>query len=266
VRRADLDLKLLALVAGLGLLAGLAVDEPAARALPAVLLVLVAPGYALSLVLFPDRRDPAERWLLALGLSLALAVVCGLVLDLLGIPLDSRSWSITLGLLTLALTTVAWQARSHLPREAPRRGDSVARVRPPRGRPAMAIGAAAVVVILVAGVLIAREPAGSAHVRGYSMLWALPGKTTASAFRFTVGVRSQELHALRYRLVGTAGNRVVYRRQFGLRPGQDWSGRGTLRQSQTGFGFVDTLRFTLYRADRPRVPYRQVFLSPGSGA
>lgn len=267
MRRADLDLKLLALVAGAGLVAGLAIDQPGVRVVPAALLVLVAPGYALSLVLFPWPRDPAERWLLAIGLSLAIAVVSGLGLYLVRIPLDSRSWSIALALLTLVLTAVARRRRVDRRREARPTEPST----PPdpavaRSRLGLGLAGAAVLALLVAAVLIARQPAGSAHVRGYSVLWALPGKTTGSSFRFTVGVRSAELRTQSYRLVGAVGGRVVYARQITLRPGTAWTGSGELRQPQAGLGFVEPVRLRLYRAGHLGVPYRHVFVSPGGVA
>ena len=67
--RANLDLKLAALAAVEGLVVATAVDQTAARVVPAILLALVAPGYALSVALLPQARDGYERLLLALGLS-----------------------------------------------------------------------------------------------------------------------------------------------------------------------------------------------------
>lgn len=259
--RDNLDLKLVSLVAVAGLLAGLAIDEPAIRLLPAVFLVLVAPGYALSVVLFPEPREHAERWLLAIGASLSLDVLTGLVLDRTGLGLTARSWSITLAVLTLALVAGAWQSRADTTAE-PYSLEGGLTVPSLRGRAGILLAGGAVLALVIGAVLIARLPASSAHVRGFTLLWALPRKTAASTFGFRVGVRSDELRTTSYTLMGRTGGRVVFRRTLMLKPGRSWTARGSVGQSSPGFGFVEVVRFSLYRVGDLKAPYRQVFLSP----
>jgi uncharacterized membrane protein len=95
-----LGVALLAIVAA----AVVALDLPggAARIILGLLLVLVAPGYALSWLVFPDetRVSGIERLVLTLGLSIASVAVLGVVLN--ATPWGIRPVPITVG---LAVTT-----------------------------------------------------------------------------------------------------------------------------------------------------------------
>jgi hypothetical protein len=181
----------------------------------------------------------------------------------MGVGLTARSWSIALGIVTLGLVLLAGTRRAASPTGAVVRRERQAGY---LLRPAGVLAAGAVVILAVLAVLIARLPASSAHVRGYSVLWALPGKQTGNVLAFTVGVRSDELQATRYRLVGREGGRVVLSRTFVLPPRGEWRGAGQIRLSITPFAFPQPLRLSLYRGASRGRPYRQVFLSPGSTA
>lgn len=98
----------LAGIAALGALDGL----PIIRALLTVPLVLFVPGYALVSALFPALVVPAvERLLMAVGGSIALAIVAGLVLGVTPIGLNAAAWAMVLVTLTLVLIGVAWARR-----------------------------------------------------------------------------------------------------------------------------------------------------------
>ena len=93
---ADRDLKLMAAVACLAVLTAFTVDTPVVRTLPALLMLLVVPGYALSVALLPAPRDVFERCLIALGLSLCVDVLGGLLIDRTGSPNPSLSSACTM--------------------------------------------------------------------------------------------------------------------------------------------------------------------------
>src|SRR5438105_797407 len=66
-------------------------------------LVFILPGYALTEVLFRKRSLGApERLLFSIGLSLAIAILSGLILNLLPGGLQAISWALWLGLFTVA--------------------------------------------------------------------------------------------------------------------------------------------------------------------
>src|SRR2546421_3393064 len=68
-------------------------------------LVFVLPGYTLTGVMFHKRSlDASHRLLLSLGLSLAIDVLSGLILNLFPAGLQVGSWAMLLGLLATAFS------------------------------------------------------------------------------------------------------------------------------------------------------------------
>jgi uncharacterized membrane protein len=263
VFRANLDLKLAALAAVEGLVVATAVDQTAARVVPAILLALVAPGYALSVALLPKARDGFERCLLALGLSICVLVMGGVILDLTPFGLTSRSWGISLAAFTLAACALAWRRRSEATPEAAataKRQEPPLPARPRRTLTVSSLGVAAVAAMVVGAVLIARQPSSSAHARGFTALWAVPVSPINSTF--SIGIHSDELRTTSYRLIARAGQRVVFRRSVTLRPGQEWLAKGRFATARRA-AVVNQLQVSLYRADRPGTVYRHVYVTLG---
>jgi uncharacterized membrane protein len=118
VDRRPLDLILVASLAVVTMVATLAgVNQPVARALLALPLVLVLPGYALVAAAFPEAgRSLAERLLYGVGLSLAVAALGGFALNLTPWGLRAEAWATLLGGIALAACAIAWARR--------RRGDA----------------------------------------------------------------------------------------------------------------------------------------------
>src|SRR4051794_27602344 len=109
------DLVVAALAAVLGGLAAIGPLDgfPLLKALLTIPLVLFLPGYALVTALFPSMVVPTvERILMAIGGSIVLAIVVGLVLGALPLHLSTGSWAAVLLTLTLALIVVAWARRT----------------------------------------------------------------------------------------------------------------------------------------------------------
>jgi len=114
--------------------------------------------------------------------------------------------------------------------------------------------------MVVGAVLIARLPSSSAHVPGFTALWAVPVSQADASF--SIGIRSGEVRTTSYRLVVSGAQRVVFRRRVTLRPGQQWLASGKFAgglPSSTG----EELRVALYRDDRPTVVYRRVYMTFG---
>jgi hypothetical protein len=254
--RADLDLKVAAAVSVLAIVVA-AADAPAAvRAVPATLLVLVLPGYVLSIALLPAQRDPFERLLLAIGLSVCVAVLGGVLIDRLGTGLTSRSWSVALGVFTIAACIVAARRRAATVDEPPPTITPQPVKRNGR-RPVVltAIGVAAVAI--VAGALvIARLPSSSAHVLGSTALWIKP--VDVSAGTFSVGVRNDEVGQTTYRVLAAVDetHRVLIRTELTLSPGEQ---RTFHSDVPVPSGTLRTVRVSLFKPAGPLVPYRQVY-------
>ncbi len=91
-----------------GLVVALLAGAPIARTALTVLLVFVAPGYALTQALFPFRTfSVAERAVLTIGLSLATTIVGGLVLNVTPWGLQIGSWLVLLMGVTAIVGAVA---------------------------------------------------------------------------------------------------------------------------------------------------------------
>jgi hypothetical protein len=210
VRRAP-DLALAAALAALcAVLCIVLPDDPVAlRIVPAVLLVLVLPGYALcAAVLHPELIGRWERAVLTLALSTVAAVITALVLNAAW-TLDRGPWAAGLATATV-VAALAGAARGH--------GRAIPRPRFPAvgiwGAAALLTGAGLAASALVLGRTVLEPPADA---RGASALWISPAREGA-----TVGVRNDDLGERRYELVVRVAGRTPQRiAPFVLEPGQE---------------------------------------------
>jgi uncharacterized membrane protein len=178
-------------------------------------LVLYLPGYALSVALLGRNRvSSAERFLWSVGLSLALAIVGGVLLSLTPWGLQTTTWVILL----LAITGIAG-GFALLRRYEP----LATSLQVPRLR--ISVGDIAFIefalIALVAAIQIARIPAPAASVNGYTSLWVLPGDTTTHIVQF--GFTSQETQRVNYELVVQVNGKPAQTfPNITLQPGDKW--------------------------------------------
>lgn len=227
------------------------VDTAVVRLVPGLLLALVLPGYALSCVVLPTRRPTAERLLLALGLSLALTVVTGVVLDRLPSGLSRESWAAALGAETVVCALLAAVSRPPVassPAGASEDG-------PRRDRRIVAGAVLALAAACGAAFLVARTPVASRAAQGYSVLWTRPVK--AQANELTVGVVSYESRRASYRIVGLDAAGTFLDLRFELRPRERWAATATARVPSS---FAESAQVILYRGDGTETAYRHVSL------
>ncbi len=243
----------LVLVAGLALLCalvgGLLTAAPAAvRVLPAVLLVLALPGYALTAALIPPSAlRGAERLVFAIALSVGATILTTLALHLLSIRLDSRSWAAGLALVTIAAAAAA-AARGH------------GRPLPPwplRGVRTLEILALTGALLLTGGAFalgLTPLPAPKS-TRGTTALWVVPRGSDS----VEIGVRSEELHSTTYTVDLLLGGRRTH--TYGplrLAPGARWTVRAA-----TGGPPAPVVEAILHVASAPGVAFRHVILRNG---
>jgi hypothetical protein len=178
-----------------------------ALALP---LLLGVPGYAVTRAAFAGRAlDAAQLILLSVGLSVALAALLALVLDIT-LGLRPAAWAIALAGVTVGASAVAAARRRDL---EPRRPRPAVRV---RGRDALLLGAAGVVAC--GAVVLARTPLSAKDVEGYTALWIVDAGASDAGIR--VGVTSGELNPVTFRLLVTSGGKRLYEaRRLDIRPG-----------------------------------------------
>ena len=247
MRRRSYDLALVVAAAAVAVaLTAFGSSDVALRVIPALVLVLVAPGYALREALLP-RPDAhaAERVLLTLGLSVAAAAFGGLVLNLTPWGLGPTPWAALLGGLTLAASAVAFARRRGQPAVSPVRRPGWLRLRD---------GLMFVLAALL--VVVALREAQTEAIRqqsvGFTQLWVLPaGQADRAAVQ--LGVMSQEPALTRYRLRLEVDGRLVREWQsIALRPSEQWQQTIALPAGR-GSEKVEAL---LYRLDAPETTYR----------
>jgi uncharacterized membrane protein len=220
----------------------------------AILLLLILPGYALSAAIF-KRLDVPVRILLSLSLSIGVAILGAIVLDLTPWGLRLRSWTVFLGAVTICAAALA----------SARRDAAAGAGRRPHVRVADAFFLLLGLLILldvVGLVTLARTPIGARHIAGYTALWMQREPAGNSAV--VVGVKSSELHTEQYRLEVMAGGHTTVRR-LTLEPGEQVQQRfGVPAPSgRAGAASAATVSARLFRAgDGDRV-YRRVGLRIG---
>ncbi len=223
-----------------------------ARAIVAALLVLVLPGYALVAAVFPQRTlADAERLLFSLGLSLAVAILGGLVLDALPAGLQPGWWLALLLATTLSAGAVALLRRrgASLP-DLSSVGQSRARL------PAsQALLLAAAGLLAATAVVVAARGATEQPFAGVTELWMLPlGSVDQPAV--VLGVRSVESSPTRYRLVLSVAGQVANEwTSIELAPGQTWETTSGLPTAAAA-----NVVALLYRVDDAATIYRRVAL------
>jgi Protein of unknown function (DUF1616) len=251
MRRRDADLLLVIAVAVICAVACAALPGGAdgVRILPAALLVLVLPGYALTaLLLAPSMLWRAERVVLTIALSMAASVITALVLNAVW-HLETTAWAIGLALAT-ALAGVAGIVRG--------------RGRPLSWHPVPAISAGAVLALVGAvalvcgafalGVTPLRAPDDTA---GTTALWISPRGDDAA----TIGVRSGELGPRHYALdVHVAGRPTRRIGPFVVAPGAERRIIVAAAPSAIGQPVVEAV---LRQVDAPNEQLRRVALRAG---
>jgi hypothetical protein len=217
--------------------AAVALDPPQPlRAIAAGGLVVWAPGFALTMAIFPAGAiGGVERALLAFAASVALTMVPAVLLDALGVRLGTASFLVGGCVVTVIATAVALRRPPiALPRWR----------RPTLAATVAAIGVAAV----LAGALVAARRAPQAH--------SIPGSSVLSAVSdgprsLRAEVISAELQPTAYRVeLETSSGRIPVA-QFSLKPGGAWK---TEVHQPAGVDGVDLLLFR----GTDRQPYRRV--------
>jgi uncharacterized membrane protein len=217
------------------------------RAPLALPLVIFLPGWALT-----ERSDGGmdgfERVAAATGLSLAVAALTALLLNLSPWGVRPLPWAVVLGGITAAATVLAaWTSRERRPSP----GGSFSR---PRPASLLMLAAAAGVVVLA--VVVAREGALRQSTPGFTQFWMQPG---TGAGTVALGVTNHEHATIAYRVRLTAADRTVGEAgPFTVADGATWSATTPV----AGETPDQPITATLYRVDQPGTAYRQTTFWP----
>jgi hypothetical protein len=215
-------------------------------------LALFLPGYAIASAACARRAVPLPQMLtLSVGLSLATLALGSLVLNYVPGGIRAISWAVLLVLVVLAASRDAALRRG--PPQTERRPLQV-RIRLTRSGAALL---SAGLLAVLAAMILTFTTVSAKHAVGYTELWLEPLHTLhGGAAR--IGVRSDEQARTRYRLKASFGDgskRIV--RAFPLNPGEARVVRLEIRRPPG----APPLRVavSLFRQDRPALPYRRVW-------
>jgi uncharacterized protein DUF1616 len=176
-------------------------------------LVLFLPGYAIAALAFPPGSvGPAERSIYAVTLSIAVAAVGGLVLQL-AIGLDRVSWAVLLAVVTLVCIVQGVRlGRYPKPR----------RPRLPWALPLVVVAFAAAGLVSAMAVVSAHDGLLDSRARAaFTDFWMVPAKAAATPDgSFVVGLRSHEREPSRYLLRLSHDGRLLHEGEVVLRPGR----------------------------------------------
>lgn len=212
-------------------------------------LVLVLPGYALMAAAVPRPvLGAVDRLVFALGSSVAVAILAGLVLDFTSWGLRRTSWAVALAGVTVAAAAVAAFVRR--PKSSRRDGASAT----PAPGPVLLLCAAALLALAAVG--IARSGAlRSERASSFTQLWMLPARIHGeSALR--IGVVNHEGVPETYRVVTRAGSTVLASWPRVVVPsGGRWTRTVVVRARPSVRTRIET---DVYRTEAPNAVYRSV--------
>jgi uncharacterized membrane protein len=211
---------------------------------------IILPGYALTEVLFYKRTlDFAYRLLLSLGLSLAIDILSGLILNILPSGLRAIPWAVFLGLLTLLFSLLAaffrWRVKGNGRREPLRLNLSI--------QDGILCGLA--FTIAIASISFAYVGAARQPHPGFTQFWMFPSEQTGKSCAVRLGINSFESTPVTYRVAITInGSEVASWASIVLTPQQQWNRLVPITTITTGNVLVDG---RLYRLDKPGIIYRE---------
>jgi hypothetical protein len=200
VKKGTLLVALLALGLGAAVLVGVGV---ALGTICALGLVFVLPGLAVvAYAPFPANR--AERIALILALGVALLVLASILIDAIGLKLDTTSWVLALVGVSILGCGVALAIASPDARSGPL-GPRPRRL--PRVSPTKILAAVVVVAAIVAATLVTIDSKQAQDRKSqFTEVWTVPGSGPGGA---RIGIGNSEGGPRSYRVMVQADGRVI---------------------------------------------------------
>lgn len=220
-------------------------------------LALFLPGYALTTAFLPaPMQEQPNRLLCSLGLSFAVTILIGLLLNLTPAGFQPYSWAITLGAVSFFAALVALARRWR---------ESTQGINPrplPRGSYRFTFGNAVILMaaglVVVGAYMVTRTATLQQQYPGFTQLWLLRAGSTDQK-SVLVGVRNMEDVPVNYRVELTVGTTLVAQWQsMTLQDGEEWQQVISLANQQIPNG--DEVVVNLYRLDDPQTVYRRAGL------
>ena len=242
-------------------------------------LVLILPGYTLVQLLFRRRSAgqeagqapslaktsaSSERWklghpiggtdrlILSLGLSMALDILVGFILNILPVGLQPLSWTLSLGLLTALFALLALFVR--------RKSDTVGRRSLHLHITLLDLLFLGIAVFIIANAIWLAGIRPSGPQSSFTQFWILPANQSSKECAVSLGVQSFEISPLKYTIALTVNNQPVAGNwsTIVLNPQQKWV--QTVPVTPEAQNDI-SVTAQLYRTDRPHTVYRTVHLT-----
>ena len=272
MRHKNLDLILAMLIAALNVGWALLPNRPIIGVILVLPLVFILPGYTLTAILSHKRSyeaaatslllkpkliierplDTSDRLILSFGLSLAIDILSGFILNMFPIGLQALSWAVFLGLLTSVFALLATYLR-HKAREG--------RGQVPRFHITIyeCILLVLAITVMILSVQYSAASAAQQPRPGFTQLWMIQSNQAKNTCVVRLGVRSFESTSVTYRVTLTVnGNRVNAWSVVTLAPRQEWDQQVPLKTGTTEYLYVEA---QLYRVDKPGIVYRDVHMT-----
>lgn len=240
----------LAIVIGLALAAFLSalLSVSALIALPLVAsLVLFLPGYVLlNAVIIGSSLSALERVLIAIAASISMTIAVGLLMAVLGIPIERVTWAFALTGASLAGAVVAWVRRLRNGVSAP----TLSFARTEWRQMAVVVIAGLIVAnVLAANRIIAVDQFGLPPAQ----LWMIDG---TDPYNVNVGFRADSQGG-DYRVTISAGGQPIHEFDVTVKPSETWQTNLALTQQERAQQVVARL----YLGD-DQIEQRDVVLQP----
>jgi uncharacterized membrane protein len=227
-------------------------------------LVFVLPGYTLTEILFNKRvQDIIHRVLLSLGLSLAIDIFGGFLLNVFPTGLREMPWAILLGLITILfslwvvyLRQKTFLGNNYLTNNIYPTDTNTLKIsnETPFRFILVVLSFAGIIFSIVYSVISVNQVSR----QGFTQLWMLPLAQSSNSCSVSVGIRSFESAPVTYKLVMTVDSVPVRTwSSILLLPEQQWSQQIPLAPKTGGSKDVEA---DLYRVSLSGVVYRDVHL------
>jgi uncharacterized membrane protein len=230
-------------------------DNILLRSLASVPLVFYLPGSALLNALRLEHRPFPEWHALTTGLSMAVTISAGLVINAVA-TLTPRSWTLCLGIIILTSSFIAAATK------VPSVGDTGSRK--PLRAPSLYVGAIFAVSVIVTAATFNFAVQAEQNYRPfqYTEFWLVPsiqyGPDTV-----TIGVTSQEAKTYDFDIEVRAANQTIaVWRSVTLMPGQSLIEHIAIPSAEMK---PQKVQARLFRSDDPAFVYREVWVVLDSG-
>lgn len=216
-------------------------------------LVFFLPGYTLTEALFHKKPlEATHRLAFSIGMSLAIAILSGLILNLLPGGLQAKSWAVLLGLQIALFSLLAMILRR---KASP---DNLNQVRF-RLRIHEGILFCLALIVVMQAIFYSTVGATQQPHPGFTQFWMLPPAQARKNCAISLGVHSFESTPVKYRIKVTVNQKEISSwSSIALSPQGEWN---SLVPITPDIADKAQIVARLYRLDKPDFVYQQVDLT-----